>query len=249
MTTNVIKSLIIVTALSYGVWLMGTGSWGVGLAVHALIMTPLLWGTLHPSSRLFGPVQTTTGSDDLWLTIDDGPDPEDTPALLELLKKHDVKATFFVIGQKAERHPELIRQIADAGHSIGNHTWSHPQASFWCKGPWSTFQEIVRCQKTIQSITGNAPTLFRAPVGHSNIFVHAILKQLNLQLIGWSSRGFDAVSSDADQASQKIIQSMKPGAIILAHEATEIAPQVIQSIITHAKDNGWSFITPSSSLR
>ena len=249
MISNIARLIIIVSTLMYGIWLIWNGSWVLGLGIHALIMTPLLWGTLHPRSRLFGPLQTTTGNSHLWLTIDDGPNPKDTPLLLKSLDHHGIKATFFVIGQKAEAHPELIRQIYDAGHSIGNHTWSHPQASFWCKGPRATFQEIERCQKTIQAITGEAPTLFRAPVGHSNIFVHTALKRLNLKLVSWSSRGFDAVSTDIDSVNQKITDSMRPGAIILMHESTDIAPQVLQAIIAHAKAHGWKFFTPSSSLR
>ena len=245
--SNTIRWIIIVALLLWGTWQMLHGCWISGICIHTLVMTPLLWGTLHPSSRFFGPLQTTTGNDQLWLTIDDGPDPTDTPVLLELLKKHKIKATFFVIGQKAEAHPELIRQIAEAGHGIGNHTWSHAQTSFWCKGPWATFREIARCQEAIQAITGRAPTLFRAPVGHSNIFVHAVLQRFGLELISWSSRGYDAVSTDTATVSQKITDSMKPGAIILMHESTEIAPQVLQFIIDHAEGKGWTFSAPFSS--
>lgn len=249
MVSNFIRWIVIVALLLWGGWQMLHGCWISGICIHALVVTPLLWGTLRPSSRLFGPLQTTTGTDHLWLTIDDGPDPEDTPALLKILDRHGIKATFFVMGQKAQAHPELIRQIHDAGHGIGNHTWSHPQASFWCKGPWATYREIARCQQIIHAILGRSPALFRAPVGHSNLFVHAVLQCFGLELIGWSSRGFDAVSTDSATVSQKITDSMQPGAIILMHESTEIAPDVLQSIIDHAEIKGWKFSTPSSSLR
>ncbi|NCQ65054.1 MAG: polysaccharide deacetylase family protein, partial [Alphaproteobacteria bacterium] len=88
-----------------------------------------------------------------------------------------------------EQHPELIREIVRRGHQIGNHTWSHPQASFWCHGPIRTYREIARCQSAIKAITGAAPTVFRAPVGHSNLFVHPVLEKFGLRLAGWSSRG------------------------------------------------------------
>jgi len=224
---------------------MLSGCVWMGLVIHALVMIPLLWGTLQPSSCLFGAVITDTGGDALWLTIDDGPDPEDTPVLLDLLEKHQVKATFFVVGEKAERYPELIQRIVAEGHRLGNHTWSHPQGTFWCLGPWATYREIARCQDVIESITGEAPVIFRAPVGHSNVFVHAIMKRLDLSLIGWSARGFDAVSSDADEVMRKLENSMRPGAIVLAHESTPIAAEVIERTLAFAASQGWKFSLPT----
>jgi len=220
---------------------MVCGYFTLGIALHGVVVIPLLWGTLRPNSRFFGPIQSRSQTDDLWLTIDDGPDPVDTPNLLKLLDEYNIKATFFVIGEKAERYPELIRQIDDAGHSIGNHSWSHAQAWFWCHGPWWTRREIARCQRCVESITGVAPTLFRAPVGHSNIFVHQVLGDLGLRLIGWSSRGYDAVSANAGEVIQRICKSMQPGAIVLAHEATPIAEEVVRAILDHAKQQGWKF--------
>src|SRR5262245_23501370 len=79
---------------------------------------------------------------EVWLTIDDGPDPEDTPRLLALLAEHGARATFFVIGEKAERHPELIRDIVAAGHEVAHHTYTHPLASFWCAGPRRLAREL-----------------------------------------------------------------------------------------------------------
>lgn len=244
--SNLIRWLIIVTVLLAGMGMMVSGSVWMGLGVHALVMIPLLWGTLQPRSRLFGAVTTHTGDDSLWLTIDDGPDPADTPVLLKLLQKHQVKATFFVVGKKAERYPELIQRIVAEGHSLGNHTWSHPQGTFWCRGPWATYREIARCQDVIQSITGDAPALFRAPVGHSNIFVHAIMKRLGLRVVAWSARGFDAVSSDADEVMRKLEKTMQPGAIVLAHESTPIAAEVVERILVFAESQGWEFSLPKN---
>ena len=182
---NQIRFLIIIGVLVLGVFLMLCGHVALGLGMHVVLMVPLLWGTLCPNSRLFGPIQIVTGTADLWLTIDDGPDPVDTPALLILLKQHGVKATFFVIGEKVDRYPELIQQIYDEGHGIGNHSWSHSQAWFWCHGPRRTQQEIERCQQSVKAITGESPTLFRAPVGHHNVFVHQVLRSLGVRLVGW----------------------------------------------------------------
>lgn len=241
---NQIRFLIIAGVLLVGFLLMFLGyvAWGFGL--HAALMLPLLWGTLCPNSRFFGPIQIVTGTEDLWLTLDDGPDPVDTPEILKLLKQHGVKATFFVIGEKADRYPELIQQIHDAGHGIGNHSWSHSQAWFWCHGPRRTQREIEKCQQRIKAITGEYPTLFRAPVGHHNIFVHQVLNSSGMKLVGWSSRGYDAVASDSEKSARRICESMQPGGIILAHEATPIAVDVVKSILEFAEQRDWKFSVP-----
>ena len=139
-------------------------------------------------------------------------------------------------GEKVDRYPELAQQIHAAGHELANHTWSHPQSTFWCRGPQGTRREIERCQRSIEQATGVSPSLFRAPVGHHNLFVHEVLRDNNLALVGWSSRGYDAVSTAVEKVRKKLCASMQPGAIILAHEATPIAAEVIQSILEHAKD-------------
>ena len=241
---NLIRWAAFVFLLLQSVVWMFHGEWFLGIPLHAVVVGTVLWGTLNPNSRMFGPIQKKTGTAELWLTIDDGPDLADTPVLLELLASHHIKAVFFVIGEKAEKHPELIQQIHAKGHTIGNHTWSHPQSTFWCRGPWATYREILRCQQVIESITGESPTLFRAPVGHSNMYVHGTLKKLNLQLVGWTSRGFDAVAKDAGIVVERIVGSMEPGSIVLAHESTPMAAEVLERIIQHVHTQGWRFADP-----
>lgn len=237
--------LLFVLGLYVGsVLLMVSGMWFLGLALHTLVVGAVLWGTLNPSSGLFGSIQTKTDSAKLWLTLDDGPDPETTPEILKILGEKKVQATFFLIGEKAERYPELVRDIVTAGHQIANHTQSHPQASFWCKGPARTQREIETCQSVLEKITGTAPNFFRAPVGHHNLFVHPVLKQNQMRLIGWSCRGFDAVERPLSEVMELITKQMQPNSIILAHEATAIASNVVAGIIDHAEGQGWSFINP-----
>jgi len=221
-----------------GLMLIFTGHVLLGITLHFIFFAILLWGTLNPSSKLFGPIITHTEKD-IWLTIDDGPDPQDTPLILDLLDKYEVKATFFVIGAKAEKYPELIRIIDQRGHQIGNHTYSHPQASFWCAGPVRTYQEITKCQKALEAILGKTPTLFRAPVGHHNLFVQPVLKYCGLSQIVWNCRGFDAVSTPANTALSRLTNSMRSRSIILVHEATPIALEVVSGVLAHAQKKGW----------
>jgi peptidoglycan/xylan/chitin deacetylase (PgdA/CDA1 family) len=231
--------LLVVNALAF--WLVIEGFFWLGVTLHVMCVGWLLWGTLNPRSALFGAIQTQTKTEEIWLTFDDGPDECDTAAILKLLKKHDVSATFFVIGKKAQENPDLIRQIHEDGHQIGNHTWNHSQKSFWCAGPWRTYREIARCQECIEGIIGEAPKVFRAPVGHHNIFVHPVLRRFGLHLVGWSSRGFDGVSQDTAVVTARIRASMWPGGIVLIHEGSDIALEVVAAVIAHAKENGWAF--------
>lgn len=241
-----IRMLAIIALFGGGIAAAVSGHLALAIALHALVVGFLLAGTLNPSSRLFGPVQTRCGNG-ICLTIDDGPDPGDTPAILDLLDEHGAKATFFLIGEKAERHPDLVREIVRRGHQIGNHSWSHPQATFWCLGPIRTYREIARCQSALKAITGEAPSLFRAPVGHSNIFVHPVMERLGLRLVGWNSRGFDGVARPFPEVAAAIRSSASNGSIILAHEGTPIAREVIADILALAAENGWDFITPDAS--
>jgi peptidoglycan/xylan/chitin deacetylase (PgdA/CDA1 family) len=241
-----IRMLAIIVLFGGGIAAAFTGHIALGLALHTLVVGFLLAGTLNPSSRLFGPVQTRCESG-IWLTIDDGPDPRDTPAILDLLDEHGAKATFFLIGEKAERQPDLVREIVRRGHQIGNHSWSHPQATFWCLGPIRTYREIARCQLALKTITGKAPSLFRAPVGHSNIFVHPVMERLGLRLVGWDSRGFDGVARPLAEVTAAIRNSATNGSIILAHEGSPIAREVIANILALAAENGWDLITPDAS--
>lgn len=240
------RMLVIIALLVGGVVCAAMGHFFIGASLHAIVVGYLLAGTLNPGSRLFGPVQTRCGRG-IWLTLDDGPDPVDTPAILDLLDRHHAKATFFVIGEKAEKHPGLIREIHRRGHQLGNHSWSHPRAIFWCLGPIRTYREIAKCQQVIQEITGESPKVFRAPVGHYNCFVHPILKRLGMRLVGWSSRGFDGVDSSLAEVTRRIRKATTDGGIVLAHEATPIAREVVAGILAMAEENGWRCTIPDAS--
>lgn len=244
-TSLILRTLVIFVPFIAGIFLSFSGYPISGMALHGVMIAYVLFGTLSPSSRLFGAVETGCEKG-IWLTLDDGPDPTDTPAILDLLDRHHAKTTFFVIGKKAAKYPELIREIHRRGHQIGNHSWSHPHAFFWCLGPIRTYREIVRCQEIITSIIGEAPKVFRAPVGHYNIFVHPILKHFGLRLVGWSSRGFDGIDVSLTDVTKRIRKSARDGGIILAHETTPIAQEVVADILRFADENNWECVIPAS---
>lgn len=212
--------------------------WKWGIAAGLAIAAAFCKAVLDPSSQWLGRVIRNTELPEPLITIDDGPDPHDTPVVLDLLDQFSAKAVFFVIGEKARAHPELIREIVRRGHEIGNHTLTHPAGSFWCAGPWRTFREIRGCQEIVREITGTAPKWFRAPVGHRNLFTHPIASALGLQVMGWNRRGYDAVATDPAKVLARILP-IAAGDIVLVHEATPIAAEVISGVLSarHGKKN------------
>lgn len=210
--------------------------WPWGLVCAAGIAACCCWAILNPYCQWLGPVRCTT-VDEILITIDDGPDPHDTPLLLDLLDRHHAKAIFFMIGEKVRAHPELVREVVRRGHEIGNHTLTHPAASFWCAGPWRTRREIAVCQQVIEEITGIKPRWFRAPVGHRNWFTHSMANALGLQVMAWNRRGFDAVEKDAGKVLARILPDLTPGDIVLLHEATPIAAEVLGKLLERVADS------------
>lgn len=185
----------------------------------------------RPGCQWLGPVTRTTDDDRPLITIDDGPDPVDTPVLLDLLDRHQAKAIFFMIGEKVRAHPELAREVVRRGHEIGNHTLTHPQGRFWGLGSGRTRREIAGCQEIIEEITGIRPRWFRAPVGHRNFYTHPIAADLELRVMAWNRRGYDAVSNDAAAVLAKILPNLSAGDIVLVHEATPIAAEVLAGVL------------------
>ncbi len=197
-------------------WRLG---WQVGLPAMIASHLPLFWGTLWPRSRLFGPAlaRLPTTEPRVWLTIDDGPS-DDTLPLLDLLDRHGARATFFLVGERAQARPKLVQAIAERGHGIGNHSHTHPARWFWALGPGRMRAEITDCQATLREITGTAPRWFRAVVGMANPFTVAPMRDLGLARAAWSARAFDAIVADPAIVVARIERGLAPGTIVLLHE-------------------------------
>jgi peptidoglycan-N-acetylglucosamine deacetylase len=155
------------------------------------------------------------------LTFDDGPDPRSTPRILDLLDEAGARATFFVIGKKAEAHPDLVRDICERGHAIGIHSYAH-ERTFSFRSPWYVRKDLERALALVESITGVRPRMFRAPIGHISPAMARVVRQLELVCIGWSVRGVDGWSgAKPDRVVAKIIRRLRAGAIVLLHDAAE----------------------------
>jgi peptidoglycan/xylan/chitin deacetylase (PgdA/CDA1 family) len=216
-----------------------------GVGVLALSHALLLYPTFRPNLQWLGPVVTrfATREPEVWLTIDDGPT-EDTHAVLDLFERHGVRATFFVKGVLAAARPELVREIVARGHSVANHSHTHPAGSFWCSLPGRVEKEVDNCNRALADATGTAPRWFRAPVGIKNPAVHPVLERRGMRLIGWSARGFDTVSSDAGQILARLLPDVSPGAILMLHQGREHSLRVLERAIVAVKERGYSFVIP-----
>lgn len=188
------------------------------IANHAGLAAAGLW----PRSQLLGPNWVRLpaqhgASGRVAITIDDGPDPEVTPQVLSQLAEHRARATFFCVGSRVERHPDLARLIVDGGHDIENHSQRH-RHSFSLMGPRGISAEITRAQESILRATGSSPRFFRAPAGLRNPFLDPVLARLQLRLASWTRRGFDTVNTDADAVYRRLANPLQDGDILLLHD-------------------------------
>jgi peptidoglycan/xylan/chitin deacetylase (PgdA/CDA1 family) len=172
------------------------------------------------------------------ITIDDGPDPEVTPQVLSILAEHRVRATFFCIGERAERHAACVRECVQAGHAIENHSFRH-EHNFSLLGPVRLRREIARAQQVLAQVSGTPPRFFRAPAGLRNPLLDPILQRQGLQLTSWTRRGFDTVSSDAASILARLSRNLRAGDILLLHDGhaarsaggTPVVLQVLPGLI------------------
>ena len=212
----------------------------------------LLCAMLIPNCQWFGPVLRSfkTTEREVWLTIDDGPSPVHTMAMLDILDRFQARATFFVIGKNAEQYPQLVTEILARGHGIANHTYTHPSGSFWFAGPGRIGAEIDLCAELLRAGPDRPAHFFRAPVGLKNVFVHPELDRRGLSLIGWSIRGLDTIRRDPAQVAERIVRLIKPGAIVLLHEGQraktnpEFNPRCLELTLSALAEKGYRCILP-----
>lgn len=188
-----------------------------------------------------------TTAREVWLTIDDGPDPEDTPRILAQLAEHDARATFFVIGEKAARHPELVRAIVAGGHEIAHHTHTHPLATFWCAGPRRVATELDATLQVLR-LAGVQPRRFRSPAGIKSLWLPAALRSRDLVAVGWSARGRELWAGDVEGVASRVLRQLAPGAILLMHEGPQVPAPIrvvaIERVLEALRERGYRCVVP-----
>ena len=207
-------------ALAGWLWAPGQWPWWLGALVanHALLTT----AGLLPRSQLLGPNLTrlpeaAQARRQVAITFDDGPHPEHTPRVLDMLDAAGARASFFCIGDRVHAHPDLARQIVARGHAVENHTAHHPW-SFSLMGPGGMAREVAHAQDTIGQATGRTPRFFRAVAGLRNPFLDPVLHRQGLMLAHWTRRGYDTNTADPDVVLQRLVQGLAAGDILLLHD-------------------------------
>jgi peptidoglycan/xylan/chitin deacetylase (PgdA/CDA1 family) len=236
-------------------------------ALAALAVTPLRWPAIAalvladhvllaavgmtPRSTLLGPnlsrlPPSASSRGEVALTFDDGPDPEVTPHVLDLLAERGARATFFAVGRRVEAHPDLAAEIARQGHLVENHSHTHSPA-FSMYPPAALRREIERAQDAIAKATDRAPRLFRAPAGLRSPLLEPVLHRAGLALASWTRRGFDTLSSAPDRVARRLLAGLAPGDVLLLHDGgaartaagrpvvLEVLPRVLDAIA----ERGW----------
>ena len=212
----------VLTLLNPALW-----EWTLGavIANHLLIFaTVVLW----PGSRLLGPNMRRLPTaaalrGEVALTFDDGPDPVVTPQVLDLLDQYGAKASFFCIGNKVSAYPELTREIIRRGHSVENHTNSHPHG-FPFFSPTAMQHEIDSAQTAIHATTGVTPVFFRAPMGFRNPFLAPMVERAGLRYTNWTRRGYDTFAKSAEPVWQRLQRGLAAGDILLLHDGRSLVP-------------------------
>jgi peptidoglycan-N-acetylglucosamine deacetylase len=218
-----------------------------GVAVAALAAH----GTWHRNSWIFGPtLNRLPGSDRVAsITFDDGPNPVATPRILDVLKREDVKATFFILGRHADRWPELVKRVADEGHQIGNHGYYHRKLHR--RTPSYVRDDLTRGVAAIERACGVQPRVFRAPHGFRNPWVTPIARSLGERTIGWTLGVWDSALPGADEIVKRTLEGMHPGSILLLHDGdgynadgdrTQTA-EALPGIIAGLRARGFRFVT------
>ncbi|MBI5889698.1 MAG: polysaccharide deacetylase family protein [Nitrosomonadales bacterium] len=224
-------------------WQPGLWPWTTGMAFANHMMLTI--AGLVPRSKLLGPNITRLPAEaarrgEVAITIDDGPDPEVTPRVLDILDRHQAKATFFCIGKLAAQHPEICRDIVRRGHSIENHSLSH-NWYFSLLDPWSIHREVNQAQIILGRIAGRTPRFFRATAGLRNPELEPVLAHCGLRLCSWSKRGFDTQVNDADAVYASLARDLKGGDILLLHDGsaarTGAGQPVILDVLPRLLDN------------
>jgi peptidoglycan/xylan/chitin deacetylase (PgdA/CDA1 family) len=204
-------------------WPLALAGIAAAIIVDHLVLTAAgLW----PRSTLLGPNRVhcrdcETARGRIVLTIDDGPEPQVTPRVLDLLAAHGAHATFFLIGTRAAAYPDLVRRIASEGHGIENHSYAHDHG-FSLRGRRWLSADIDAAQRLLSSLAGRPPRFFRAPAGLRSPLLEPILARAGLGLASWTRRGFDTRTADPGRVLERLAgrdgRRLAAGDILLLHD-------------------------------
>jgi peptidoglycan/xylan/chitin deacetylase (PgdA/CDA1 family) len=244
---------VVTVAVQPGLW-----PWVLGaVATNYLLLTgAVLW----PRGRVLGAnlvrlPAAAAARHEVSLTFDDGPDPEVTPRVLDLLDGHQAKASFFCIGEKAAAYPDIVKEIVRRGHSVENHSHRHSLA-FALYGIFRFKRDVESAQAAIAGITGRAPRYFRAPAGFRSPLLDPVLARCGLHYVSWTRRGYDAIHRNPESVLQRLAGGLAAGDILLLHDCgysrtrdgTPIVLIVLPELLDRIKAQGLKSVTLPAAL-
>lgn len=219
------------------------GTFWVHLFCFLMFSAVVVWGSFDITLGYFvnSIIHKRTKIKEIALTFDDGPT-EFTPKFLDLLKENNTKATFFCIGKQIEKYPETFQRIIAEGHTIGNHTYSHSDKTGFLSTS-KMIDEIEKCDETILKF-GNLKTfLYRPPFGVTNPNIAKAIKKTHKKSIGWDVRSLDTVTESEKKIYNRITKNLQKGSIILLHDTSEKAYNVLLDLLLFLKDKNYSTFT------
>lgn len=175
------------------------------------------------------------------ISFDDGPAPDYTPQVLQVLQEHQVPAAFFCIGKRVQEHPGLFKQVHEQGHIIGNHSYSH---ATWFDLYSSTkmYADLQQMDAAMQEVLGLKPLLFRPPYGVTNPNLAKAIRKGGYIPVGWNVRSLDTVIKDNDKLLQRVVKSVRPGAVILFHDTSKATLNMLPAFIAHVRGAGYEIV-------
>lgn len=184
----------------------------------------------------------STPNNQVAITFDDGPHPEFTPKVLQLLERNNAKATFFCIGRHIEKHPEIFKKIVALGHTVGNHTFSHTN-NFGFLNTQQVIEELQQTNHTAEKIINQKMNLYRPAFGVTNPNIKSAVKNLNILPIGWSIRSLDTTKRSEKKVLERITKKIKKGDIILMHDTSEKTVNVLEQLLIFLKTKNLQSVT------
>ncbi len=222
------------------------GSFWVYVACFMAFSAVIVWGSFAIELGYFvnSITHKRTKIKEVALTFDDGPT-EFTPKFLDLLQKHQVKATFFCIGKQIEKYPETFQRIIAEGHTIGNHTLSHSNSTGFLSAS-KMMAEIENCDKVMKTMGNIETDLYRPPFGVTNPNIAKAIRRTNKISIGWNVRSLDTITDNEKKIYQRITKNLKKGSIILLHDTSEKTYRVLVDLLVFLEDKKYSTFTVDS---
>ncbi len=213
--------------------------------------------SMAPTGQWFGHTFTGLGrgSKQLALTFDDGPNDPHTQHLLEVLARHNVHATFFLIGRYAQQRPDIVREIVKAGHVVGNHTFTHPLLIF--KSTRELRAQLENCRRAVSDAIGEHSNLFRPPFGGRRPAVLRIVRQMGLEPVMWDVTGYDWNANSVEQIERKVTSQVRGGSVILLHDGghrefgadRSYTVTATDRLISRYRSEGYEFVTIPQMMR